>query len=242
VATADSSWTRTIAPNCKGAGGGACSFDELIYHLQDTEIDARWSGSPPTGVADVKSQADVDKAVTDMLKAGYPPNQRINAHNLNPARFPLKMQGALPTVSFGDLYGSIKDAIQSARRAVGDDAVRSRLDVAIYSMDNIRTVRLATNAKMMPQTLQAYIKQEESNIKVATLPDGTVDLPATLGSDPKASEDVKDKLKDIVARDWSKIVIKGGKDGRMLKSGRNHAIACGECAQFLSDLKGCAPV
>jgi len=203
---------------------------------------ARWSGSPPTGVTDVKSQADVDKAVTDMSKAGYPPNQRMNAHNLNPARFPLQKKGTLPTVSFGDLYGSINDAIQSARRAVGDDAVRSRLDVAIYSMDNIRTVRLEAHAKMMPQTLQAYIKQEESNIKVATLPDGTVDLPATLGSDPKASEDVKDKLKDIVAKDWSKIVIKSGKDARMLKFGRNHAIACGDSAQFLSDLKGCAPV
>lgn len=204
-------------------------------------MQARWSGSPPTGVTDVKSQADVDKAIADIPKAGYPPRQRMNAHNLNPARFPLKDKGTLPTVSFGDLYGYINNVIQSARRALGDDAVRSRLNVAIYSMDSIRTTRLEDYAKVMPQTLQAYIKQQELKIKVATLPDGTVDWPATLGSDPKASEDVKDKLKAIQARDWSEIEIKPGKDGKPLKLGRNHAIACGNSAQFLSDLKGCAP-
>lgn len=192
-------------------------------------------------MTDVKSQADVNKAVTGIINAGYPPRQRMNPYNLNPTKFPLKDTGTLPTVSFGDLYGHISDVIQSARKSLGDDAVRGRLDVAIYSMDTIRTARLDDYAKMMPSTVQEYIKQEKLKITVATLPDGTVDWPTTLGSDPKVSEDAKDKLKAIQAGDWSEVNISGGRDGRPLKLARNHAIACGSSAQFLSDLKGCAP-
>lgn len=101
--------------------------------------------------------------------------------------------------------------------------------------------RLDDYSKMTPSTVQAYIKQARLKITVATLPDGTVDWPTTLGSDPDVSEDAKDKLKAIQAGDWSNVDIDGVKDGKPLKLARNHAIACGSSAQFLSDLKGCAP-
>lgn len=204
-------------------------------------MQAKWSGSPPTGITDIKSQADVDKAVTDVPKAGYPTSQRINVNNLNPTRFPLDAKGNLPNAAFGELCGSLHDVIQSARKVLGDDAIRGRLDTAIYSMDNIHISRLDAYAKAMPQTLQNYITQQKLNINAATLPDGTVDWPTTLGSDPKASEYTKDKLKAIQTGDWSTIDIKPGKEARGLRASRNHAIACGNSAQFLSDLKGCAP-
>lgn len=108
-------------------------------------------------------------------------------------------------------------------------------------MDTIRTARLDDYAKMMLSTVQAYTKQAKLKITVATLPGGTVDWPTTLGSDPNVSEDAKDKLKAIQAGAWSKVNIDGGKDGKPLKLARKHAIACGSSAQFLSDLKGCAP-
>lgn len=83
--------------------------------------------------------------------------------------------------------GSFHSMTRPKARRKPYDAARSRLDVAIYSMDTIRTARLDDYVKMMPSTVHEYAKQEKFNITVATLPDGTVDWPTTLGSDPNVS-------------------------------------------------------
>lgn len=243
AAAASSSWTRTVAPLCQGAGGGACSFDEFIKFMQTPDMTAQWSGTPPTGITDVTSSADVDKAATAIYQAGYPPNQKFNANAINPTKFPLNKRGKIPTegTSFGAVFGPLNDVIQEARKLLGDSAIGDALDVSIYAMDNIRTARMGSVATALPDALQAYAKMKGWGFTVAKLPDGTVDWPTTIGSDPNASETNKNEIKALQTASWATTNFGTGKVDRTLKNLKNHAIAVNNCAQFLSDLKGCVP-
>lgn len=207
-----------------------------------------WSGSPPTGITDVTSQADVEKAVTNIIRVGYPLSQLINANALSPVDFELDENGKIPNPGFGKTFGHMHEVIQNARKVLGDSAINSRLESAIYAMERTRSIRLAAFGQRLPAALQNYVKFRLWNFKVAKLPDGTVDWLTTIGSDPKASDTIKNEIKLFQTESWAQLKLDVPSQAEKsvlnsLKFTKQHATQINNCVRFLSDMKTpCVPI
>ena len=160
-----------IAAGCKGSvGDGSCYFDEFVRRISPD-----WEDSTTIGT---ELNPDVEATVSKLESSGYDyvtPQDKL---------FPSIFDGKT-TQPFSKVLQAVGDSIEGCRKTLGGDEIIQQLDKARYSLDMVREVRLADQAKATVAGVNKMIAQQGKTFVSSSATSAPEPLEGVVRDDPR---------------------------------------------------------